>query len=216
MKAIDFKKLVIAAAFCAVAIPAVADDMMMTNGPAAAAITPADFAWDAGLINLEEIRLGEAAQSNSQNTAVQNFGRRMVKDHSKLNDRLTKIAADEGLQLPETNTFYIHVTPPEEKPATGLMQETPREKLLNAQLDVQHLLSLTGPEFDRAYADAMVKGHQKAVQEFENASGALQDKPLQHYANKGSKIIQHHYEMAQQLQSEVEQGTNAPANTTPM
>lgn len=209
--------MVLAAVACALVIPVFADDTMTTNGPAMPMMTPADFAWDAALINLKEIRLGEVAQSNSQTTAVQEFGRHMVRDHSKMNERLMKIAADEGLQLPDTNTFYIQVTAPEEKPATALLNETPQQKLQDAQLDVQQLVSLTGPDFDRAYADAMVKGHEKAMQKFEDASASIQDKALKKYADKGLKNIRHHYEMAQQLQSEVTSGTNAPAaNPAPM
>src|SRR5215469_8151166 len=168
MQAAGFNTVMLAVAVCALAVPVLADDTMATNEPAAPMMTPADFAWDAALINLTEIRLGEAAQSNSQNTAVQEFGRRMVRDHSKMNERLMKIAADEGLQLPDTNTFYVPVTAPEKKPATELKTETPQQKLLDAQLDVQQLASLAGTDFDHAYADAMVKGHEKAVQKFED------------------------------------------------
>jgi putative membrane protein len=216
MKAIRFNKVVLVAVFCALAIPALADDTMTTNEPGAAMVTPADFAWDAALINLTEIRLGEVAESKSQNTVVQEFGRHMVQDHSKMNGRLMKIAAAEGLQLPDTNTFYVQVTASAEKPATELMEETPQQKLQDAQADVQQMSSLTGSEFDQAYADAMVKGHEKAMQKFEDASASLQDKPLKNYADKGLKSIRHHYEMAQQLQSEVTSGTNAPAGNAPM
>jgi putative membrane protein len=216
MKAIRFNKVVLVAVFCALAIPALADDTMTTNEPGAAMVTPADFAWDAALINLKEIRLGEVAESKSQNTVVQEFGRHMVQDHSKMNGRLMKIAAAEGLQLPDTNTFYVQVTASAEKPATELMEETPQQKLQDAQADVQQMSSLTGSEFDQAYADAMVKGHEKAMQKFEDASASLQDKPLKNYADKGLKSIRHHYEMAQQLQSEVTSGTNAPAGNAPM
>lgn len=210
MKPIAFSKIILAAALCAFAIPAVGDDMA-TNMPPTTTMTPGDFAWDAGLINLKEIRLGEAAQTNSQNPDVQKFGKHMVRDHTKLWDRLTKIAGDEGLALPDTNTFYVPVTPPEEKPATELMPQTPEEKLREAQLDVQSLASLTGTAFDQAYANAMVAGHEKAIQKFEDADSSLQDQPLKKYAERGLKIIRHHLEMAQKLQTEVMQSTNAPS-----
>jgi putative membrane protein len=205
MKRIAWNKIILAAGLCAFAIPVFGDDMNATNPPTPpAAITPADFAWEASLINLKEIRLGEAAQSNSQSTAVQEFGKHMVRDHSRLNARLAKIAADEGLSLPDTNVFYLPVTPPAEKQATELMPETPQQKLLDAQVDVQNLVSLSGPEFDQQYADAMVKGHEKAMQKFEDASASLQDEQLKKYADRGLKTIHGHYEMAQKLQSEVE------------
>jgi putative membrane protein len=211
MKLIVLNKIVLAAALCVLAAPVFADgDMSSTNLPPA--ITPADFAWDASLINLKEIRLGEAAQTNSQNPDVQEFGKHMVRDHSRMNERLEKIAQAEGLSLPDTNTFYVPVTAPENKPATELLQETPQQRLLDAQLAVQDLAARTGPDFDQAYADAMVQGHQKALEKFQNAATVLQDEQLKKYADRGVRAIRDHYEMAQKLQSEVE--TNAPAGMT--
>src|ERR1700677_4966303 len=205
MKSNAWNKMILAAALCAFAVPVFGDDMNATNpSTPPPTLTPADFAWDASLINLKEIRLGEAAQSNSQNTAVQEFGEHMVRDHSRLNARLAKIAGDEGLALPDTNTFYIAVQQPEEKQATQLLPETPQQRLQDAQLDVQNLVALSGPAFDQAYADAMVKGHQKAMQKFENASTSLTDDQLKKYADHGLRTIRGHYEMAQKLQSEVE------------
>jgi putative membrane protein len=210
MKHIVLNKIVLAAALCAFAVPVFGDDMSSTNMQPVMA--PADFAWDASLINLKEIRLGEVAQTNSQNADVQEFGRHMVRDHSRMNARLEKIAQSEGLQLPDTNTFYVPVTASPEKPATELMQETPQQRLLDAQVDVQNLASLSGPAFDQAYADAMVKGHQKAMEKFQDASTTLQDDQLKRYADRGLRAIRDHYEMAQKLQSEVE--TNTPAGVT--
>jgi putative membrane protein len=212
MKPITFSKIVLAAVLCALALPVFGDDMTATNMPATI-MTPSDFAWDAALINLKEIRLGEAAQTNSQNPDVQEFGEHMVRDHTKMFDHLVKIANAEGLQLPDTNTFYVTVTAPTEKPATELMSETPQQKLLDAQLDVQSLTSLTGPAFDQAYVNAMVEGHEKAIQKFQDATSSLPDERLKKYADKGIKNIRHHLEMAQKLQSELMQGTNAPASS---
>jgi putative membrane protein len=215
MKIIGFKKVALVMAVCALAIPVVAADTMTTNEPATPMVTPADFAWDAGMINLKEIRLGEAAQTNSQNAAVQEFARHMVRDHTKMNDRLVKIADKEGLQLPEATTFYTVITPPEEKPATELMEESPQERLRDAQLDAQRLESLTSPDFDRAYADAMVKGHEKAEQMYENAVSSLTDPALKKYAESGLRNVRHHLEMAQKLDEQVNGTSTAPASSMP-
>jgi putative membrane protein len=211
MKAIGFNKVMLAVTVCALALPVLADDT--DQNQSASTVAPADFAWDAGLINLEEIRLGQAAQSKSQNKAVKKFATRMIRDHSKMEAQLAQIADSEGLQLPDTNTFYEVVSAPEEKPATEMMPESPQQKLINSQLDVQHLLSLREPQFDQAYVDAMVKGHDAAVEEFENASASLRDSALRKYAGKGLKNIRHHYEMAQRLQSQV--STSARINSAP-
>jgi putative membrane protein len=208
MKRVVLNNVVLAAALCFFAARAFGDDSMSSTNPPTE-LTPAGFAWDASLINLKEIRLGEAAQTNSQNPDVQEFGRHMVRDHSRLNARLEKIAQSEGLQLPDTNTFYIPVTAPAQKQATQLITETPQQKLHDAQLDVQGLASLSGPAFDQAYAEAMVMGHHKAMDLFQNASTSLSDEDLKKYSDRGLRAIRDHYEMAQKLQSEV--ATNAPA-----
>lgn len=215
MRAIGFKRVALAAAVvCALAIPARADDTMTANAPATATVTPADFTWDAGIINLKEIRLGQCAQTNSQNKAVREFGRHMVRDHSKLNERLAEISGKEGLQLPETNSFSMAITPQEEKPATELMEQGPDERLRDAQMDAQHLESLRGSDFDRAYADAMVKGHEKAVEMYENAVSSLTDAALKKYAEHALHVVRHHLEMAQKLDEQVG-GDSASAGSPP-
>lgn len=216
MKAVGFKRVALAVLLCALAIPATADDTMNASGPANSIVTPADFTWDAGTINFKEIRLGEAAQTKSRNKAVRQFGKHMERDHAKLNDRLARIADKEGLQLPETNTFYMAISPPEEKPATELMEESLDDRLRDAQLDARHLESLTGASFDRAYADAMVKGHEKAVDMYENAVSALTDPALKKYAEYGLHVVRHHLEMAQRLDEQVNGAGAAAASPPPM
>jgi putative membrane protein len=219
MKKIAWDKIILAAGLCAFAAPVFADDMNATNSPTPPpAMSAADFVWDASLINLEEIRLGEVAQTNSQNADVQEFAKHMVRDHSRLNTRLSKIAMGEGLALPDTNTFYLPVTQQPEKQATQLLPETPQQKLQDAQMDVQNMTLLTGATFDQAYAGAMVTGHAKALQKYEAASASLQDEPLKKFADRGVKAVRSHYEMAQKLQSEVATNsmpgtmTNSPSN----
>jgi putative membrane protein len=211
MKLVALNKILLTAAVYFLVAQVFGDDNLSSTNPPAT-VLPADFAWDASLINLKEMRLGEAAQTNSQNPDVQEFGRHMVRDHSRLNARLEKIAQDEGVTLPDTNTFYVPVAAPEEKQATQLMTETPQERLHDAQLDVQSMASLSGPSFDQAYAAAMVKGHQDAMEKFQNASATLSDGPLKKYADRGLRVIRDHYEMAQKLDSEV--STNVPAGGT--
>src|ERR1700729_3049167 len=134
-------------------------------------LTAQDFTWNAAVAGLKEVRLGQIAQQNSQNAGVKSFAKHMVRDHSAANKKLMKIAQAEGLNLPDTNSFYMTVTPPEnEKQATQLMSppQTPQARLLAEQLAAQHLESLSGAAFDQAYADCMVKDHVAAVDLFEN------------------------------------------------
>jgi putative membrane protein len=200
---------------------AFADDLA-TNQPQPS-LTAQDFTWNAAVAGLKEVRLGQIAEQNSQNADVQSFAKHMVRDHSAANKKLTKIAQAEGLNLPDTNSFYVTVTPPEsEKQATQLMTppQTPQARLLAEQLAAQRLESLSGVAFDEAYAQEAVKDHVAAVELFENGSANLTDKDLKKFADKTLPTLRNHYQMAQDLQNKLggtpSTGTNYPATTPGM
>ena len=47
-----------------------------------------------------EVAMGNLAEQNGQSADVKSFGKRMVTDHSKVNDELKSIASKKGAQLP--------------------------------------------------------------------------------------------------------------------
>ena len=212
-------KIILALGISIAATAAFADESS-TNQPQQS-VTPQDFTWNAAVAGLKEVRLGEFAEQNSTNADVKKFAKRMVRDHSAANKKLTKIAQTEGLNLPDTNSFYVTVTPPDnEKQATLLMApQTPETRLLAEQLAAQRLESLSGAEFDSAYADAMVKDHSAAVELFQNGSASLTDKDLKKFADKTLPTLRDHYQMAQNLQNKLggmqSTNTNSPPATTP-
>src|SRR5262245_30628089 len=59
------------------------------------------FVMEAAAGGMMEVKLGEVAAQRGANAAVKEFGQRMVRDHSKANDELTKLAADKGITLPK-------------------------------------------------------------------------------------------------------------------
>jgi putative membrane protein len=203
-------KIILALGISIATTAAFADDAS-TNQPQSS-VTAQDFTWNAAVAGLKEVRLGQFAEQNSTNADVKSFARHMVRDHSAANKKLMKIAQAEGLNLPDTNSFYVTVTPPEiEKQATQLMSppQTPQARLLAEQLAAQHLESLSGAEFDQAYADGMVKDHVAAVDLFENGSASLTDKDLKKFADKTLPTLRKHLRMAQELQSKVGQWSNS-------
>lgn len=206
-------KIIIALGIAAVANTAPADD---TNSPAKSSlqtpVTDGEFAWDASVANLKEIRLAQYAEQNSTNVEVQTFAKHMIRDHSAAYRKLTKITAAENINLPDTNAFYIVVNDEPEKQATQLMQhDSPEYVLKEQQIAAQHLESFTGQNFDQAYADAMVKDHADAIQLFENASENVTNEDLKRFATKTLPTLHHHYDMARSLENSVGslQSTNA-------
>jgi putative membrane protein len=220
-------KIILAISLAVTAQTVFADD---ANSPGQsspqAPITEQEFTWDAGVANLKEIRLAEFAGQNSTNDDVKMFARHMIHDHSAANRKLTKIAAAENLDLPDTNVFYQTVSMDDqpEKQATQLIQrDTPENIQKEQQISAQRVEGYTGQSFDQAYADAMVKDHVDAIQLFENASQNLTNQDLKTFATKILPTLHRHYDMAQKLQAEVGeiQTTNLPnanpqTNTAPV
>ena len=138
-------------------------------------VTPESFASQAAIIGKAEIELGQLAMKNTQDAKVRSYAERMVKDHSAADKKLQAIAAKENLQLPKS-------------------------------LDAEHeslktrLQGLKGEDFDRAYLQAMAKGHDKAVALFESASQQPQmPEDLKQFAASTLPTLEQHKDMAHSL-----------------
>lgn len=60
----------------------------------------ADFAVKAANGGMAEVEMGKIAEQRGTSKAVKDFGAMMVKDHSKANDELKKLAAAKNITLP--------------------------------------------------------------------------------------------------------------------
>ena len=139
------------------------------------AVTPQSFASQAAVIGKAEIELGQIALKNTQDEGVRKYAERMVKDHSAADKKLQAIAAKENLQLPQSLD--------------------PEHASLKTKLQ-----GLTGDDFDRAYVNAMAKGHDKAVALFEAASQQAQmPDDLKQFAASTLPTLEQHQEMAHSL-----------------
>ncbi|MCU1280699.1 MAG: outer membrane protein [bacterium] len=123
---------------------------------------------------MAEVKLGQLAAEKGTSPAVKEFGKRMVEDHSKANDELKSIASKKNVPLP---------TDVDSK----------------AKATYEKLAKLSGPDFDKAYLDAMVKDHDEDVKEFKNeASKSNADPELKEWAQKTLSVIEEHDHMAHQ------------------
>ncbi len=99
------------------------------NRPEAQSMTAEQFAKEAALGNLKEIRFAQLALQNSKSDQVKQFARRLIQDHSKANLQLTQIAQRQGFTLPQTNALHTAaatsragrqtVRAPKEQPGTA-------------------------------------------------------------------------------------------------
>ena len=143
------------------------------TGGTATAMTNEDkeFVTKAGMGGLAEVQMGSLALQKAANADVKAFGQRMVTDHSKANAELAQFATAKGLAL-----------------ATELDADH--------KAAFEHLSSLSGAEFDKAYMQHMVEDHEKDVAEFDKASTSATDTDLKAWAGKTLPTLKEHLEQA--------------------
>jgi putative membrane protein len=106
------------------------------------------FITEAGQLNLLETRLGQLALQKSSRSAVQDYARRMIADHRRLNEELAAVARTS------------HFTVPQDLEAPGAKTAA-------------RLAALRGADFDTAYLDASVSDHEAGLAEFQSAAAGI-------------------------------------------
>ena len=126
-------------------------------------------------VGMTEVQLGQVAQQKSSNQRVKDFGAMMVKDHSAAGDELKGLASQKNVTLP-TAVSSDH------------------------QTKIDDLNKKTGKDFDKAYIDAMVDGHDKTVKDFEKISSDTKDADVKAWVDKTLPTLRHHLDEAKAIQ----------------
>jgi putative membrane protein len=137
-----------------------------------------EFVVEAGMGGLAEVQMGNVALQNAQSADVKAFAQRMVTDHSKANEELKQLATAKGLAL-----------------AAELAGEH--------QKALEHLTTLTGAEFDKAYMKHMVEDHNQDVTAFQNAAAIATDADVKAWAAKTLPTLQEHKKLALEVAGKV-------------
>jgi putative membrane protein len=127
----------------------------------------AKYAVDAANGGMAEVALGKLAQQKATNPKVKDFADMMVTDHSKANAELMALAKSKNITLPTT------VSDEKQKEMTELSKKA-------------------GADFDKAYVDAMIDGHKKTIDLFEDEAKNGKDPDLKAFAAKTLPTIKMH------------------------
>lgn len=147
----------------------------------------AEFVRKAAMSGMKEVRVSEHAAQSATNTEVKEFARRLVQDHTAVNERLRSVAGASNVALPaELDAMH--------------------------RQEVQQLTGLSGAALDGMYMDKMVQSHQKSVQLFEAKSAG--SGPLAELAKTTLPTLRDHLQMALDLQGKV--GRSVEAGSTGM
>src|ERR1700746_3154532 len=117
----------------------------MSTGTMSVDKSTSEFMTKVADVGMTEVKLGQMAQDKGTNQRVKDFGGMMVKDHNAAGDELKNLASQKNVILPATVSN-------------------------DHQRKIDDLNKKSGRDFDKAYMDAMVDGHQSTVNDFEKIS----------------------------------------------
>jgi len=160
---------------CAILTVARADDT------AKKADTDQHFAKKAAAGGLAEVNLSKIAMKQTSNTAVKRFATHMVKDHTKANSELIKLANSKKVSVATT-------------------MDAEHQKL------EKKLLNLKGAEFDRAYMAGQVKDHKETIALFEKEAKDGKDDDFRAWAKKTLPTLRDHLKMATKVYDGLKSG----------
>jgi putative membrane protein len=121
-----------------------------------------------------EVQAGQLAAQKSSSQDVQQFGQKMVDDHTKMGDQMKPIAAQMGVTVP-----------------TKLAKKD--------EATLTKLQGMSGTQFDSFYIKTMVSDHKKDLSDFKQEAGNTQNSDLKQTVQQGAQVISEHLQMAEQL-----------------
>lgn len=135
------------------------------------------------VLNKNEIKAAKEALKHTKNGHVTTFALLMQKDHGNNLKETLKIAHDINISIKPTAS-------------SNELKEKGKKELNN-------LSSLKGNEFDKAYIDAMVKGHQNALEQVTQFQSQTNNEELKNHLNQTKTAVEKHLNIAKEVQNKL-------------
>jgi putative membrane protein len=152
--------------------------MSNNGGTIAVDNSTADFMVKVADVGMTQVKLGKIAEEKSTNSRIKDYGQMMTRDHTKAGDELKSLARRKNVTLPDS------------------IGNDHRNK-------VDNLEKKTGKDFDRAYIDMMVDGHQSTVNDFQKASRDTKDPGVKNWIDATLPTLQMHLDSAKAIQKAI-------------
>lgn len=127
----------------------------------------ASFLVFAAEIHLEEISLGQLAQSNSTMPSVNELGKMMEQNHAESFKKLQALASQKQITIPTTITS-------------------------DGKAAYDELKNKFEVDFNNEYCNRMVKGHEDAITKFEKAAINTKDEAIKSWAETTLASLKNH------------------------
>jgi putative membrane protein len=139
--------------------------------------------------NTGEVELGMLAEAKASASSVKDFATMMITDHNIASAKVQSLAQQKGI-VPEDN---------------AVSQELKAE----GERTASRLESLSGAEFDRAYMDAQIAGHEKVLAIVDDALTVVHDPDLGELLTSFRETVASHLEHAEHVRGELASSTTA-------
>ncbi|MBD9654068.1 DUF4142 domain-containing protein [Pseudomonas sp. PDM12] len=146
---------------------------------AADKVSANDFAEEASAKGIAEIETSKLALEKGSHAEVKKFAQTMIDDHTRANDELKALAKQKNLEV-----------------------STDAELMSKAKAMILQVRD--GENFDKAYANNQVVAHEQAIELYQKAA-ASDDAEVSAWAKKTLPKLEHHLQMAKELQSKTRQ-----------
>ncbi len=146
---------------------------------AADKVSANDFAEEASAKGIAEIETSKLALEKGSHAEVKKFAQTMIDDHTRANDELKALAKQKNLEV-----------------------STDAELMSKAKAMILQVRD--GENFDKAYANNQVVAHEQAIELYQKAA-AGDDAEVSAWAKKTLPKLEHHLQMAKELQSKTRQ-----------
>jgi putative membrane protein len=133
-------------------------------------------------VNAGEIAAGKIAQTKATNADVKAYAREMVQEHTALDKKGAKISGQQGAANAAIRDSVVNAN-----------------QAMSSQLQSAN----SGADFDKAYIDGQVQGHQNALSFLQAAQNQTQNADLKKMIDAAIPDVQKHLDRARSLQSKV-------------
>lgn len=137
-----------------------------------------DFAQEAASGGMMEVQVGNLAQKDSKNKAIQEYGKMLVDDHTSANNDLKDIASKKNINLPTTVTS-------------------------DQQDKIDKLSKETGSDFDKDFISMAIDDHQNDIDKFKKAGENITDQDLKDFIVKTLPTLQKHLDKAKEIKKKM-------------
>jgi predicted outer membrane protein len=166
--------------------------------------------------NQNEVAMSKLAQENSESSRVKDFAAKMINEHTQADNQIVAFAASHKIKLPS----LAEMVAAREARWQDRTELANREKSVgsetgewafydveqrsvdfgfNFQSTMDKLRNLKGPAFDRPFAQAMVRNHQRVFDRLLVVSGRISDPDEAKLVDQLLPVVNQHLTMAQRL-----------------